>query len=105
MTALLQLRTAPPRRRRRRIDPGTPVAYLAGIVVVGITVVPLLYVVIDGFRTTAQINQAPSGLPHPWVVRNYVGVLTSGEFWEYLGNSALIAVIATALSVGLGSMV
>lgn len=100
MTAIV---TAAP-RRRSRADPGTPVAYLAAIVVVGITVVPLLYVVIGGFRTTAQINEAPAGLPHPWVLANYAGILTSSAFWQFLANSALIAVIATGLAVLLGAM-
>lgn len=104
MAAVLQLRTAPPRRRRRP-DAGVPVAYLAALLIIGITIVPLLFVIIGGFRTTAQINETPAGLPHPWVVGNYLAVLTSGEFWQELANSALIAVIATALAVGLGSMV
>jgi ABC-type maltose transport system permease subunit len=28
-------------------------------------------VVIGGFRTSAQINRSPVGLPHPWVFSNY----------------------------------
>ena len=44
-----------------------PLTYLVAIVVLGITVVPLLFVFVDGFRSTAQINASPSGLPHPWV--------------------------------------
>ena len=83
---------------------GTPLGYLAAIAIIGITVVPLLYVVIGGFRTTAQINTSPTGLPSPWVWDNYEAILGSSMFWTYLGNSALIAVIATALAVGLGSM-
>ncbi|HVV19334.1 MAG TPA: carbohydrate ABC transporter permease [Pseudonocardiaceae bacterium] len=79
-------------------------AYLAGIFVVGITVVPLLFVVIGGFRSNAQINSAPAGLPHPWVWQNYKDILTAPEFWEFLRNSVLIAVVATALAVTLGSM-
>ncbi len=86
----------------RRI--GTPLGYLAAIAVIGITVVPLLYVVLGGFRTTAQINASPAGLPSPWVWDNYRLILGSPAFWTYLGNSALIAVIATTLAVGLGSM-
>lgn len=80
------------------------VGYLAAFAVVGITVVPLLFVVLGGFRTTAQINRAPAGLPGPWVWQNYAEVLGSVQFWRLLGNSALIAVIATTLAVGFGSM-
>lgn len=79
-------------------------AYLAAILVVGITVVPLLFVVIGGFRTNAQINAAPAGLPHPWVIQNYLEILETPVFWQFLWNSLLIAVVATALAVALGSM-
>lgn len=89
---------------RRRPTLGTTLAYVAAVVVVAITVVPLLFVAIGGFRTTAQINDSPAGWPHPWVWSNYSDILTSGDFWRFLGNSALIAVVATSLAVALGSM-
>ncbi|WP_410657507.1 carbohydrate ABC transporter permease [Amycolatopsis sp. lyj-112] len=83
---------------------GTPIGYVAAIAVLGITVVPLLFVILGGFRTTAQINSSPGGLPGPWVWDNYAAILGSPSFWTFLGNSALIAVIATTLTVVLGSM-
>jgi len=90
--------------RRRRIRPGTPLAYLAAVVVIGITIIPMLFVIAGGFRTNADINNKPAGLPHPWVGGNYSSILKSASFWEFLGNSALVAVVATGLAVGLGSM-
>ncbi|WP_223199449.1 carbohydrate ABC transporter permease [Solihabitans fulvus] len=84
--------------------PRNSFAYLAAVLIVGITVVPILFVVVGGFRTTAQINAAPSALPDPWVLDNYTFILSSPNFWRFLGNSALIAVVATVLAVGLGSM-
>jgi raffinose/stachyose/melibiose transport system permease protein len=96
--------TTTPTVTRPRIRLGTPFAYLIAIVVIGITVVPLLFVVIGGFRTNAQINDTPAGLPHPWVLQNYQEVLTDPRFWQFLWNSVQIAVVATALAVVLGSM-
>jgi raffinose/stachyose/melibiose transport system permease protein len=93
-----------PTATRRRMRPGTPFAYVVAIVVIGITVVPLLFVVIGGFRTNAQINDTPAGLPHPWVLQNYQEVLTDPRFLHFLWNSVQIAVVATALAVALGSM-
>jgi raffinose/stachyose/melibiose transport system permease protein len=110
MSAILGERTARPgpspviRPRRRKVSLAAPFTYLIALVIVGITVVPLLFVIVDGFRSTAQINGSATGLPHPWVWHNYSTVLTSSSFWEPLGNSALIAVVATALTVGFGSM-
>jgi raffinose/stachyose/melibiose transport system permease protein len=89
---------------RSRPKLGAPAGYLAAAVVICITVVPLLFVIVGGFRTTGQINSDPAGLPSPWVWDNYEAILTSSAFWQFLGNSALIAVIATVLAVALGSM-
>jgi raffinose/stachyose/melibiose transport system permease protein len=83
---------------------GLPLTYLAAILIVGVTVVPLIFVVFGGFRTTAQINEAPTGLPDPWVADNYRAIVSSSDFWRFLGNSALIAVIATVVAVSLGAM-
>jgi raffinose/stachyose/melibiose transport system permease protein len=92
---------SPARRNRYTI---LPLTYLVSIVIGGVTVVPLLFVFVDGFRTTGDINNSPAGLPHPWVWANYSSSLTTAPFWEFLGNSALIATVATVLAVGLGSM-
>jgi raffinose/stachyose/melibiose transport system permease protein len=81
-----------------------PATYLVAIVAVGLTVVPLLFVVVDGFRTNGDINNSPAGLPHPWVAGNYTSILTSAPFWQFLGNSLLISVVATTLTLVLGSM-
>ena len=81
-----------------------PATYLVAIVAIGITVVPLLFVVVDGFRTNGDINNSPAGWPHPWVASNYTSILTSASFWEFIGNSALIAVVATTTTLVLGSM-
>ena len=91
-------------RRSRGAALSTATAYACAVVIIVVTIVPLLYVIIGGFRTTAQINQSPASLPHPWVLSNYRAIITSGAFWRYLGNSAFIAVIATGLAVALGAM-
>ncbi len=83
---------------------GLSLSYLAAVFVVGVTLVPMLYVIIGGFRTTAQINSAPAGLPHPWVFSNYTSILSSSSFWHFVGNSLFIAVVATGAAVLFGSM-
>ena len=92
------------RRPRQRLTALTPVRYLAALVIVGVTLAPLLFVILGGFRTNAQINTDPAGLPSPWVFSNYADILASSSFWTFLGNSALISISSTALAVGLGSM-
>ena len=78
--------------------------YAVGLIIAAITLVPLLYVVIGGFRTNAQLANSPAGLPHPWVWEHYRTLITSASFWRFVWNSLLIAGIATALAVGVGAM-
>ncbi len=51
--------------RRGRWSLGTPFSYVGALVVVLISIVPLLFVALGGFRTTAQINAQPAAWPHP----------------------------------------
>ncbi|PXA73267.1 carbohydrate ABC transporter permease [Cryobacterium arcticum] len=77
---------------------GTPVAYVVAVLVIGLMLAPVLFIIIGGFRTNAQITTDPSGLPSVWNIGNYLDVLTGGTFWRLVGNS-LIAGLATTLGV------
>lgn len=81
-----------------------PATYLVSIVIIGVTFVPLLYVLLGGAEQNSQLANNSLALPHPWVWSNYTSILTTAPFWQFLGNSALIASVATVLAVGLGAM-
>jgi raffinose/stachyose/melibiose transport system permease protein len=66
--------------------------------------VPLVYAVVSGFKSTSRLSDNPIGLPHPWVVSNYTGILGSGSFWRLVGNSTLIAVATTVLVVAVSAL-
>jgi raffinose/stachyose/melibiose transport system permease protein len=78
--------------------------YLAAALVAAAIVLPLLYAVLGGFRTTGQIAADPVGLPDQWVWANYVEILVSGTFWRQLFNSTLIALTSTLLTVPLAAL-
>ena len=88
--------------RRKR---GNPFTYFVALIFIAVSIAPVLYLVVGGFRTNAQITSSPAGLPHPWVVGNYTGVLTSVTFWGELANSAVVALASTLGIVVLGVMV
>lgn len=90
--------------RRARFDWGQPFVYLVALVVVAVTVGPVVYVVLNGFRTTAQLNRDPAGLPDPWVLDKYVAVFTNPNFWTQFLNSSIVALATTAGVVLLGVM-
>jgi raffinose/stachyose/melibiose transport system permease protein len=92
------------RRRplRRTLSRGAMYAIAIGVVLV--VLVPILYAVLGGFRTTGQISARPVDLPHPWVFENYREIITSESFWRQVGNSVLIAVITMAVVVPCASL-
>jgi len=92
------------RGRRGGYGRGGPLVYAIAAVVVVVTVAPVLYAYLGGFRSNAQLAASPAGLPDPWVLDNYVDVLTSASFWRYAANSAVVALITTAVVCVLGVM-
>ena len=78
--------------------------YVVALLLSVIVLVPIGFVVLGGFRTTGQIAADPVGLPDPWVRHNYASVLTSSAFWRQLGNSMIVAAIATGLVVTVSAM-
>jgi raffinose/stachyose/melibiose transport system permease protein len=83
---------------------GGPLVYGLALVVVAITLGPVLYGALGGFRSNEQLARDPAGLPDPWVLKNYKGVVTNPDFWHYALNSTVIAVITTAVAVLAGVM-
>ena len=109
MSALDQRRaSAPPRSPRTRASGpsrgASPFVVVVALLVVAVTLGPVLYAVLGGFRTNAQLAASPAGLPDPWVLDNYRRVLTSSSFWTYALNSTAIAVITTVVTVVFGLM-
>jgi raffinose/stachyose/melibiose transport system permease protein len=78
--------------------------YAVSLLLAAIVLVPLIYVVLGGFRTTGQVAAQPVGFPDPWLTSNYLEVLSSEAFWRQVGNSALIAAVATVVVVACGSL-
>ncbi|WP_125777908.1 carbohydrate ABC transporter permease [Antribacter gilvus] len=95
------------RRRKSSSDSfrgGSPLIYGIALVVVAVTLGPVIYGVLGGFRTNAQLAATPAGLPSPWVLDNYLGVLANPAFWQYTWNSVAVAMITTAAVVVFGTM-
>jgi raffinose/stachyose/melibiose transport system permease protein len=90
--------------RRKSFDWGQPFVYLVALVAGAVSVGPVLYMWIGGFRSTVDINQDPAGWPDPWILDNYVTVLTSQRFWGSVFSSTLLATGTTLGVVTLGVM-
>lgn len=107
MATLLDAPTSAGQKLRRipKVAWGSPMTYVIAFLFVGVCIAPVLYIIVGGFRTNAQITVDPSGLPSPWVVDNYLSVLASGVFWRQVANSAIAGILTTLGVVSLGLMV
>ena len=95
--------------RRRRgggggLQRGGVPTYLVALVFIAVCISPVLYIILGGFRTNAQITADPSGFPGPWEAQNYAEVLSSPIFWRQVGNSVICGVFTTLGVVVLGVM-
>jgi raffinose/stachyose/melibiose transport system permease protein len=87
---------------RRRLTRSAMYAIAIGVVLV--VIVPVVYAVLGGFRTTGQISEDPVGLPRPWVFDNYREILASDTFWRQLANSVLVSAITMTVVVPCASL-
>jgi raffinose/stachyose/melibiose transport system permease protein len=92
------------RRRSARLGRAGLPTYVIALVFIAICIGPVLYIVLGGFRTNAQITADPSGFPGPWEVVNYLAVLESPIFWQQVGNSVICASFTAVGVVVLGLM-
>ena len=88
----------------RRFDWGQPVVYLIALVVAALAIGPVVYVFVGGFRTTADLNADPAGLPDPWTLQNWAAVLGAPRFWGNVFASVVLAVGTTLGVVIVGIM-
>ena len=89
---------------RVRFVVGRVLLYAGAYVVLAVIVIPVLFTVLGGFRSTGQISANPVGLPNPWVFTNYADTLTNSAFWRQMLNSAVIALLTTAFVLPTASL-
>jgi raffinose/stachyose/melibiose transport system permease protein len=73
--------------------------YALAVAVALVVLVPVVYAVLGGFRTTGQIAARPIDLPRPWVFDNYTEILRSDTFWRQVRNSAVVCAITLVVVV------
>lgn len=106
-TATLVAPKAPRSVRRSPAGANRASSVIVGFVallLIGLMLAPVVYIILGGFRSNAEITVDPSGFPTQWNWQNYADVLVSGVFWRQVGNSAIAAIATTVLVVALGLM-
>jgi raffinose/stachyose/melibiose transport system permease protein len=74
------------------------------LLLIGMMLAPVVYIILGGFRSNAEITVDPAGFPTTWNWQNYADVLASPIFWGQVGNSAIAAIATTVFVVALGLM-
>lgn len=85
-------------------DSSVYVTIFMALVAVALTLGPIIFLGLGGFRSNGQIAADPTGLPDPWLWRNYWDILTGSNFWQYTLNSAIVSLATTAGVVLFGTM-
>lgn len=98
---------ATPRRTRARTVRNVAATTRYAILIVGalVMITPFVYMVSTSFKAQAYVlTMPPQFIPNPATTANYTQALTTQNFLLYFLNSLIVAVIATALSVLISSM-
>ena len=89
-------------RKRHGLGRVSWVTYVVAFALVGVCIGPVLYIIIGGFRTNAEITTNPAGFPSTWQFVNYAEVLKGSIFWREVANSVICGVFTTLGVVVLG---
>jgi multiple sugar transport system permease protein len=78
---------------------------LAALLVFIFIVLPLYWMIASAFKTPANVGASPPQLfPHPLSVQNFSVAFSQNTFGRYIVNSVIVAVVATALVLVLGTL-
>jgi len=89
---------------RGKFDSSTLLAIFVGLVAVALTLGPILYLIVGGFRSQQNLATNPTGLPDPWMWSNYADILKDSTFWRQSLNSLIVALGTTIGVVLFGTM-
>jgi len=88
-----------------RIRTPQKVLYYSLLVLLGVMILfPIYYMVIISLKLPRDIYRKPSLLPIGATTQNYIELLTKQGFLQNLGNSLLVAGLATAIAVAISCL-
>lgn len=91
--------------RRRRLLHGlqlTGVQVFCFVVAAGLFALPLVYLLVQSFKTYPDFLKNPTGMPHTWTWSNFSSAWSAGDFGTEMRNSLIYAVIPDVVTLILG---
>jgi multiple sugar transport system permease protein len=89
----VEQRRLPPSRRRRQFL-HTMGSHAVLIAVSAMFFVPMIFILLTSLMTDQQAN-TPALWPHPFQFSNFGQVFQTIPFWQYVGNTLLVALLST----------
>jgi alpha-1,4-digalacturonate transport system permease protein len=78
---------------------------LVVILVISVFLLPMLWVVLSAFKTSAGlVTYPPRFWPDPWSLENFIEGLRFGDFPRYFMNSTFVTVTSTLITVTISTM-
>ncbi len=93
---------APLQRKRRLRMIGNVIYEVLRVIVLVLFLLPLLWMLLNSFKSAAAINTLPPALIFTPTLNNYANVFFSQNFLDFFGNSFVIATGATLFGLLLG---
>ena len=90
--------------RVRDMDRSVYLSIVVGLAGVALTLGPIIYLVLGGFRSQGDLAENPTRLPDPFLWQNYWDIISQPVFWQQVANSTFVAVATTAGVVLFGTM-
>lgn len=90
--------------RRKKVTPGQAVVMIVLAVLVVIVASPVLYALLNSFRSYSEITVDPMGLPTAFTLDNYVQLFQQTDYGEALVNTLIITVVTVVLLVAIVPM-
>jgi ABC-type glycerol-3-phosphate transport system permease component len=92
-------------RRGQTMRALTTLRVITLLVGAGVMVTPFVYMLSTSFKPQAFVLQnPPQFIPDPFTLNNYVQAWTTQDFARYAMNSVIVAVVSTAVSILVSSM-
>ncbi|WP_240948858.1 carbohydrate ABC transporter permease [Microbacterium salsuginis] len=91
-------------RTRKKLTPGQIVVMVVLAVLVLIVASPVLYALLNSFRSYSEITMDPMGLPTEFTLDNYIQLFQQTDYGEALVNTLIITVATVVLLVAIVPM-
>lgn len=69
-----------------------------------INLIPVLWMVMNAFKSEQEYSVNPFGLPEEWVGNNFIQAWQTAELGTFFMNSIIVTLIATLLTIILGAL-